>query len=166
MRYSEKLLEKAGISVENIDLSEVFGRASALKDKESDVLSKLDEIRDYVKTTKIPRESLARMARLSVVLEQYVAERGLCGTAIQCWTSMEENFGVAPCTAMSMMSNNLLPSACETDIGGLVGMYAMIGHPDGQAPLRIGRTTTQMTRTSACFTIAATSPRTSWEKRA
>jgi L-fucose isomerase-like protein len=126
MRYSEKLLERAGISVESIDLSEVFGRALALKDKESAVLSKLDEIRDYVKTTKIPRESLSRMARLSVVLDQYIAERGLCGTAIQCWTSMEENFGVAPCTAMSMLSNSLVPSACETDIGGLVAMYAMI----------------------------------------
>jgi L-fucose isomerase-like protein len=136
MRYSEKLLERSGISVESIDLSEVFGRASALKDKESVVLSKLDEIRDYVKTTKIPRESLLRMARLSVVLEQYIAERGLCGTAIQCWTSMEENFGVAPCTVMSMMSNNLLPSACETDIGGLVSMYAMIqasGRPSALA---------------------------------
>jgi L-fucose isomerase-like protein len=26
---------------------------------------------------------------------------------------------------MSIMSNNLMPSACETDIGGVVGMYAL-----------------------------------------
>jgi len=30
------------------------------------------------------------------------------------------------CTLMSMMSNRLMPSACETDIAGLVGMYAMV----------------------------------------
>jgi L-fucose isomerase-like protein len=126
VRYSEKLLEQAGISVESLDLSEILGRAGALNDKDSTVLSKLDDIKDYVRTTKIPRESLARMAKFAVVLEQYVAERGLAGTAIQCWTSLEENFGVMPCTAMSMLSNRLLPSACETDIAGLVGMYAMV----------------------------------------
>jgi L-fucose isomerase-like protein len=126
VRYSEKLLEASGISVESIDLSEIFGRAWNLKDKDSGVLSKLDEIKDYVKTTKIPKEALSRMAKFAVVMEQYVKERDLAGTAIQCWTSMEEYFGVVPCTAMSMMSNALSPSACETDVAGLVGMHAMV----------------------------------------
>jgi L-fucose isomerase-like protein len=125
VRYSEKLLERAGISVETVDLSEVFGRAWALKDKDSTVLSKLDEIKQYAKSTRVPKESLTRMAKFAVVLDQYIAERGLAGTAIQCWTSMEENFGVVPCTAMSMLSNSLIPSACETDITGLLGMFAM-----------------------------------------
>jgi L-fucose isomerase-like protein len=125
VRYSEKLLEAAGISVESVDLSEVFGRAWALADKDSAVLSKLDEIRDYVKTPKIPRESLVRMAKFSVTLEQHVKERELSGVAIQCWTSMEENFGVVPCTAMSMLTNALIPAACETDVTGLAAMYAL-----------------------------------------
>jgi L-fucose isomerase-like protein len=126
VRYSEKLLEESGISVESLDLSEMFGRAWNLKDKDSAVLSKLDEIKDYVKTTKVPKESLTRMSKFAVVLDQYVKERELDGTAIQCWTSMEEYFGVVPCTVMSMLSNTLSPSACETDIVGLVGMYAMV----------------------------------------
>jgi L-fucose isomerase-like protein len=126
VRYSEKLLERAGISVDSIDLSEMFGRAWNLKDKDSAVLSKLDDIRDYVKTTKIPKESLLRMAKFAVVLEAHIAEHELAGTAIQCWTSMEEYFGVVPCTAMSMLSNALAPSACETDITGLIGMHAMV----------------------------------------
>ncbi len=33
---------------------------------------------------------------------------------------------MVPCTVMSMLSNTLSPSACETDITGLVGMYAMV----------------------------------------
>ena len=126
VRYSEKLLERTGISVESVDLSEIFGRAGNLKDKDSTVLSKLDEIKDYVKTTKIPKESLTRMARFAVVLDAYLKEREIVGTAVQCWTAMEEYFGVVPCTAMSMLSNALAPSACETDIAGLVGMYAMV----------------------------------------
>jgi L-fucose isomerase-like protein len=136
VRYSEKLLEASGISVESIDLSEIFGQAWSLGDKDSTVLSKLDEIRDYVKTTKIPRESLIRMAKFSVVLDQHVKERELNGVAIQCWTSLEENFGVVPCTAMSMLSSALIPGACETDIAGLAAMYALqqaSGRPSGLA---------------------------------
>ena len=46
-------------------------------------------------------------------------------SAVQCWTSMEEYFGVVPCTVMSMMSNSLMSSACEVDIAGVVGMHAL-----------------------------------------
>jgi L-fucose isomerase-like protein len=38
---------------------------------------------------------------------------------------MEEYFGVVPCTVMSMMSNNLMSSACEVDVPGVVAMYAL-----------------------------------------
>jgi L-fucose isomerase-like protein len=126
VRYSEKLLERTGISVESIDLSEIFGRAWGLSDKESSVVAKLDEIKGYVKTAKIPKDSLVRMAKFAVVLDAFIQEHELDGTAVQCWTSMEEHFGVVPCTAMSMLSNALCPSACETDVTGLIGMYAMV----------------------------------------
>jgi L-fucose isomerase-like protein len=65
------------------------------------------------------------MARLGVVIDRWMTEQRLVATALQCWTAMEEFYGVVPCTLMSMMSNNLAPSACETDIAGLVGMYAL-----------------------------------------
>jgi L-fucose isomerase-like protein len=126
VRYSEKLLEAAGISVETIDLSEIFGRAWNLNDKDSTVVAKIDEIKDYVKTAKIPKEALPRMAKFAAVLDQFIAERELAGTAVQCWTSMEEYFGVVPCTVMSMLSNSLSSSACETDVTGLIGMHAMV----------------------------------------
>jgi len=38
---------------------------------------------------------------------------------------MEEFFGVVPCTLMSMMSNDLLPSAYEVDVCGTLSMYAL-----------------------------------------
>jgi L-fucose isomerase-like protein len=37
-------------------------------------------------------------------------------SAVQCWTSLEEFFGVVPCTIMSMMSDVNMPSACEVDV--------------------------------------------------
>ncbi len=125
VRYSEKLLERAGISVETLDLSEVLGRIARLDDGAEPVRTKLDEIQAYIPTTNIPQPSLVKIAKLGVVIDGWMQENELVASAVQCWTSLEENYGVVPCTAMSMMSNGLLPSACETDIVGTVAMMAL-----------------------------------------
>jgi L-fucose isomerase-like protein len=124
-RYSEKLLQQAGISVSTIDLSDIFGRAQKLGDGDLRVRRKLDEIGAYANASGVPGEKLVQMARLGVVLSDWMTEYGLEATAIQCWTSMQQNFGVNCCTIMSMMSENLMPSACEVDITGVVTMYAL-----------------------------------------
>ncbi|MGA2820610.1 MAG: L-fucose/L-arabinose isomerase family protein [Anaerolineales bacterium] len=126
VRFSEKLLERAGITIETLDLSEVFGRAARLKDEDPRVKSKLGDMKAYVSPEGTPSESLLRMAKLGAVIDEWMSANELVATAIQCWTSMEEFYGVVPCTLMSMMSNRLMPSACETDITGVVGMYALV----------------------------------------
>lgn len=125
VRYSEKLLERAGISVESLDLSDLFGRIEKLADDETSVVAKLNEIKNYIKTEGIPADALLKMAKFGVEMDRFTADQELVGTAVQCWTAMEEFFGIVPCTIMSMLSNSLQPSACETDITGVVGMYAM-----------------------------------------
>ncbi len=125
VRYSEKLLEAAGISVEPLDLSEVFGEIERLADTEPQVQKLLTDIGGYIRTTGVPQDALLKMAKLGVVIDRWVEENELIGTAIQCWTSMEEFFGIVPCAVMSMMSNRLIPSACEVDVTGLIGMLAL-----------------------------------------
>ncbi|MCL7452893.1 MAG: L-fucose/L-arabinose isomerase family protein [Anaerolineae bacterium] len=125
VRFSEKLLEQAGISVEVLDLSEVFGRAERLADDDLEVREKLEAITSYVPTRGIPAESLLKMAKFALVTERWMEENELVASAVQCWTSMEEYFGIVPCSVMSMMGTALKPSACETDITGAIGMYAM-----------------------------------------
>ncbi len=123
VRYSEKLLQLSGISVETLDLSEVIGRAKRLK--ESEYKDKLAAIKAYARCEGVPTESLVKMAKLGVVVDRWIEECELDGTAFQCWTAIEEYYGVAPCTLMSMMSEALKPSACEVDVTGLVGMLAL-----------------------------------------
>jgi L-fucose isomerase-like protein len=125
VRFSEKLLELEGISVETLDLSEAFGRMDKMKDNEAEVVAKRQAIEKYARTQGVPAAALNKMAKLGVVMDRWTHELELNATAVQCWTSMEEYFGVVPCTVMSMLSNNLMPSACETDVAGVVGMYAM-----------------------------------------
>jgi len=125
VRFSEKLLEQAGISVEVLDLSEAFGRVGRLADDDLEVQAKLQAIKSYVPTPSIPAEALLKMAKFALVTERWMDENDLVATAVQCWTSIEEYFGIVPCTVMSMMGSVLKPSACETDITGAIGMYAM-----------------------------------------
>jgi L-fucose isomerase-like protein len=125
VRYSEKLLALSGIDVEPIDLSEILGRIERMKDNDDAAQAKLADIKAYVSTQSVPAPSLLKMAKLGAVIDGWMKETMCTVSAIQCWTSLEEYFGVVPCTVMSMMSNNLLPSACEVDVCGVVGMQAM-----------------------------------------
>ena len=125
VRFSEKILELAGISTETIDLSEILGRVGQLADNDKNVKRKLGDIQQYTSTKEIPAESLLKMAKFGYVIDRWVKDNELNGTAIQCWTSLEEFFGIVPCTLMSMMSESLLPSACEVDVTGLLAMYIL-----------------------------------------
>jgi L-fucose isomerase-like protein len=124
-RYSEKLLEQAGISVNTIDLSEVFGRAAEIESSDVRVKSRVELIRGYADSSAAPEESMLRMAKFAVVLDGWMDDLGLTATAIQCWSSMQKNYGVNVCTIMSMMSEQMMPSACEVDIAGVISMYAL-----------------------------------------
>ena len=60
-----------------------------------------------------------------MVLDDWIAENEVDATAIQCWTSIQKNYGVNACTLMSMYSDNLMPSGCEVDVTGVLSMYAL-----------------------------------------
>lgn len=125
VRYSEKLLEKHGISVETMDLSDCFGRAGRLADNAPPVQAKLQAIQAYLQTGNVPQAALVKMAKLGAVIDEWISTARLDATAIQCWTAMEEFYGVVPCTLMSMLSNALQSSACEVDVTGAVSMVAL-----------------------------------------
>ena len=125
VRYSEKILEANGISIETLDLSEVLGRIQRMKDSDDSAQAKLASIKKYVESKDVPEVALMKMAKLGAVVDEWMATTEVKISAVQCWTSLEENLGVVPCTVMSMMSNELLSSACEVDIAGVLGMHAL-----------------------------------------
>src|SRR5260370_8838927 len=125
VRYSEKLLEANGITVETLDLSEVIGRIGRMKDNDDRAAQKLKNIERYVTTSGIPQPALLKMAKLGAVIDDWMGSAQVQISAVQCWTSLEENLGVVPCTVMSMMSDSLLSSACEVDVCGVLGMHAL-----------------------------------------
>jgi L-fucose isomerase-like protein len=125
VRYSEKILERHGINVTTVDLSEIIGAANKLDAQAAAVKAKLAEITGYAPAPGVPDEKLVQMAKMGVVLTDWMNANHLDATAIQCWTSVQANFGCNVCTLMSMMSEKFMPSACEVDVTGVLTMYAM-----------------------------------------
>jgi len=125
VRYSEKLLELNGISVEVIDLGEIMGRMERLDEKSTAVRSRLNKIKNYIPAQHVPAEALVKMAKFAAVVDEWMEENELVASAVQCWTAIEEYVGIVPCAVMSMMSERLMPSACEVDVTGALAMYAL-----------------------------------------
>ena len=126
MRYSEKLLQLSGMTVVTVDLSEIVAASAALKDNAPEVKATLDEIAAYGKIpAHIKQENIVKQAKWTVSVNRWIAENECDSSAIQCWRSLQDNFGCATCVTMSMMGEKLMPSACEVDVMGAVSMYAL-----------------------------------------
>ncbi|HUS57988.1 MAG TPA: L-fucose/L-arabinose isomerase family protein [Planctomycetota bacterium] len=125
VRYSEKLLESAGISVVTLDLSEVLAGCDRLSDGDGDVKGKIKQLSEYCNMKEVPAKAVAKMAKFALVIDRWMAENEIDASAVQCWTAIEEIYGITPCAVMGMMSDKLIPSACEVDVTGCVGMLAL-----------------------------------------
>ena len=126
MRYSEKLLQAAGVTVVTVDLSEMMGAAGAIADGDPALVAVLEKVKGYGRIpAHIQPEQIARQAKWTLAVNRWIAENGCDASAIQCWRSLQDNFGCATCLTMSMMGEELMPSACEVDIMGALSMFAL-----------------------------------------
>ena len=135
VRASEKLLQKSGITVVPVDLSEILGAARKIEDTDAELLKKLEEIKCYAAVPKEYSDKLVLQAKFGVAVERWIEANQIDAVAVQCWDSLEQNYGCAACVRMSMLGEKLLPAACEVDIAGAVSMYALTLAAQGQSAL-------------------------------
>lgn len=124
-RASEKLLQRSGITVVPADLSEILFAAQKVEDNDPVLIEKMERICNYATVPQSYKDKVIRIGRFAVAVEKWIEENQVDALAIQCWDSLEKNYGCAPCVVMSMLSEKLIPSACETDLAGAVSMYAL-----------------------------------------
>ncbi len=125
VRYSEKLLQASGITVSVVDLSEIIAKASSMEITR-EVREKAGEIKAYGSIPEsISEEKIMLQAKLCIAVEAWIKDNGCNASAIQCWDSLQYNYGCAACLSMSMMGEKGIPGACEMDVTGALTMYAM-----------------------------------------
>jgi len=128
------LLRKLGISVVPVPLTTLFARAGYASERK--IREAYADMEKCVGRDLVSDLDLSKMARLEVVLEEMIDDLGLDGIALQCWTSIQEDFGVSPCFVMSRLTEGGTPAACEVDIHGTLSMHllaAVAGAPAGLA---------------------------------
>lgn len=125
VRASEKILQASGITVVPVDLSEIIAAAQKIEDNNQNLKNKIDEIKNYAKVSSEFDDKLVIQAKFGMAVEEWMEANAIDAVAIQCWDSLEENYGCAACVTMSMLGEKLIPAACEVDIAGAVSMYAL-----------------------------------------
>ncbi len=125
VRYDEIALQKYGITVETVDLSEVFGKIELLKDDDAKVLEAVKAIKEFTDASQAPTEALVKMGKLRVVIDEYIKLLDLDMIAIRCWHELEVYYGCAPCTLAGMLGDMGIPVACEVDVCNAIMMYAL-----------------------------------------
>jgi len=125
MRFSEKLLQLNDITVVPVDMSEIIAAAGKINENDPAVTAKVAAIQNYGSCAAVAKNKIARQARFGLAVENWIQENNIGISAIQCWESIEKNYGCAACVTMSMMGEKLMPSACEVDVAGAISMYAL-----------------------------------------
>jgi L-fucose isomerase and related proteins len=125
MRVSEKLLQQYDITVVPVDMSEIIAAAEKISETDAAVVAKVKDIESYGKCGITAKGKIAKQARFGLAVENWIKENNIDISALQCWESIEKNYGCAACVTMSMLGEKLMPSACEVDVAGTISMYAL-----------------------------------------
>jgi L-fucose isomerase-like protein len=122
VRIDELALEKHGITVETMDMSDVMARMRALKPETAEYAEKRRTLDNVSTWEGVPEAARDNLTRLFVVLEGIAQEMSLAAMSIRCWTEIQKEMGISPCVVNGIMADQGIPVACEVDTGSAVMM--------------------------------------------
>ncbi len=123
-RYSEKQLQRLGPTAVTLDLSEAIAGANAMADDDPEVQKLVVATGQYADVSGVNPQSVLRSAKFELFLRRFKEENDIDAFGVQCWTSIQANYGVCSCASMSRLGDEGIPCACESDIMGTLSMHA------------------------------------------
>ncbi|MDO4277009.1 MAG: hypothetical protein Q4D16_25390 [Eubacteriales bacterium] len=133
VRFDESALESLGADVETLDLSQVFSRIRDIQDNDPRLEIWEELIRRVSDVSDAPSYSILNQCKLGVVMEQLQSEMKLDVMAIRCWSELQYEFKITPCTVMGILNEKGIPVVCETDVTNGPAMLALSLASDGAA---------------------------------
>ena len=125
VRFDEVTLQRYGINVESFDLSELIFKVQKKEDNDAAVLAKIERLENYADFTKVPQANKLMLAKISVVIDEYIAEYHLDAITLRCWNEMETILRVCPCVLISELNDRGIVCSCEIDLTSAITMRAM-----------------------------------------
>jgi L-fucose isomerase-like protein len=105
-----------------VSLADVFNSACILPDTDACVQAVVKDLELKADVSSVNMDSLIKIAKLECTLRKFAEEKQITCMGLQCWTAIQEVFGVCPCTAMGRLTEKGLMAACEVDIYGALTM--------------------------------------------
>lgn len=124
-RFDEIALQKYGITVESLDLSELVFRVQALPDDAIEVQRKAARLKEYTNFSLVPEGPMLTLSKIGVVIDRYIQEYHLDAITLRCWNEMETIFRVCPCVLLSELNDRGMVASCEIDLCSAICMRAM-----------------------------------------
>ncbi len=125
VRFSEKILQSNGITTVVVDMSDIIFAALKMENTK-EVMDRVAELKAYGKIpAAIKEENIIKQAKLGLVMDKWIKDNECDAAAVECWDSVQKNFGCATCVSMSLMGEKGVPCACEMDVTGALTMYAL-----------------------------------------
>ena len=125
VRFDELTLQRYGITTETLDLSEVMLRVKSQETSDDKYQARAERLKTYTKWDGVPEEAFVTLTKLSVVLDDLIAEYGMDALALRCWIEIEKELKVSPCVLLSELNDRGIPAACELDVCNAVAMHAL-----------------------------------------
>lgn len=124
-RFDEITLQKYGITVESFDLSELVYKVGLLDDEDENVQRKIERLQAYTDCSLVPESNMLTLAKISVVIDEYIEEYQLDALTLRCWNEMETILRVCPCVLLSELNDRGIAASCEIDMCSALTMRAM-----------------------------------------
>ena len=124
-RFDEIALQKYGITIESFDLSELVFKVSNKADDDKAVLAKIENLKKYSNFSGVPSANITTLAKISVVIDEYIEEYHLDAITLRCWNEMETILRVCPCVLLSELNDRGIVASCEIDLCSAITMRAM-----------------------------------------
>ncbi|MFC1671859.1 L-fucose/L-arabinose isomerase family protein [Planctomycetota bacterium] len=125
VRFDELTLQRYGITTETLDLSEVMSRVRDQKADGDTYHARAERLKNYTRWDGVPDEAFVTLTKLSVVLDEIIAEHDMDAMALRCWLELEKELKVSPCVLLSELNDRGIPAACELDVCNAVAMHSL-----------------------------------------
>lgn len=125
VRFDEITLQKYGITCDTFDLSDLIFRVSKYADTDEKVVAKRNRLVNYTNCSLVPDDKMNTLAKVSVVLDDYIEQYDLDCITLRCWEELQPILGIAPCVLLSELNDRGIVASCEVDLCSAINMYSM-----------------------------------------
>lgn len=131
-----ELLERFGIeTIPSTLVGLEHGVLDLIKNSNKHVKDVFDDIKTRFKNIQIDDERLMRLSALKLYIKKLAADNGLQAVCLQCWNDLQVALDIMPCFINSELTNEGLPSICETDIHGVISSLIALASIRGREPI-------------------------------